>query len=177
AQLEAVFAGREPGGPDAERRDAYEVRYRRERDARAPAEIREVFERQHRNIDSRVQGFLLNLVKLKTEYANMFGLLAEVEGEAYAEFAEQRELWRESRLPEYRKRIVAAKEQAIQQLAEDVIFRLRENLVDVRRRQIEELNRALKDVPFGSERYQFTLEVAAEHRQFYDLIMEAGRFE
>lgn len=173
AQLEAVFAGREP---DAERRAAYEERYRRERDERDPAGIREVFERQYRNIDSRVQGFLLNLVKLKTEYANTFGLLAEVEGEEYGEFADQRDLWRDSRLPEYRERIVGAKEQAIQQLAEDVIFRLRENLVDVRR-QIEELNRALKDVPFGSERYQFTLEVAAEHRAFYDLIMEAGRFE
>lgn len=67
-----------------------------------------------------------------------------------------------------------AKEQAIQQLAEDVIFRLRENLVDVRR-QVDELNRALKDVPFGSERYQFTLEVAPEHRAFHDLIMDAGR--
>ncbi len=45
------------------------------------------------------------------------------------------------------------------------------------RRQIDELNRALRDVPFGSERYQFTLEVAPEHRAFHDLIMEAGRFE
>jgi uncharacterized protein YPO0396 len=173
SRLEAVLAGREG---DDERREAYEERYRREREEREPAEIREVFERQHRNIDSRVQGLLLNLVKLKTEYANTFGLLAEVEGEAYGEFAAEREVWRDSRLPEYRERIVAAKEQAIQQLAEDIIFRLRENLVDVRR-QIEDLNRALKDVPFGSERYQFTLEVAAEHRAFYDLIMEAGRFE
>jgi uncharacterized protein YPO0396 len=171
ARLDRVLADREAG-----RRDAYEERYRREREGREPAEIREVFERQHRNIDSRVQGLLLNLVKLKTEYANLFGLVAEVEGEGYGEFAAQRELWRDSRLPEYRERIVQAKEQAIQQLAEDIIFRLRENLVDVRR-QIEDLNRALKDVPFGSERYQFTLEVAPGHRAFYDLIIEAGRFE
>jgi len=38
------------------------------------------------------------------------------------------------------------------------VFRLRENLLLVRR-QIDELNRALKDVPFGSEQYQFTVEI------------------
>ena len=45
------------------------------------------------------------------------------------------------------------------------------------RRQIDEFNRALRDVPFGSERYQFTVEVDPEHKQFYDLVMDAGRFE
>ena len=54
--------------------------------------------------------------------------------------------------------------------------KLRENLVDVRR-QVDELNRALRDVPFGSERYSFTLEVAPGHSDFYHLIMEAGAFE
>lgn len=172
-RLDALVPG---AAEDAERRAGYEERYRRERADREAAEIREVFERQYRNIDSRVQGLVLSLVRLKTEYANTFGLAAEVEGEGYDDFSAQRDLWRDSRLPEYRERIVRAKDEAIQQLAEDVIFRLRENLVDVRR-QIDELNRALKDVPFGSERYQFTLEVAPEHRLFHDLIMDAGRFE
>lgn len=115
-------------------------------------------------------------MRLKTEYANAYGLATAIEGDAYEDFVTQRDLWRESRLPEYREKIARAKEEAIQQLAEDIIFRLRENLVDVRR-QIEELNRALRDVPFGAERYQFTLEVAAGHRAFHDLIMDAGRFE
>jgi uncharacterized protein YPO0396 len=161
---------------EAERRAVVEERYQRERAERGAAGIREVFDRQYRIIESRVQGLVQHLVKLKTEYANTFGLAAEVEGEAYGDFAAQRDLWRESRLPEYRERIVRAKEEAIQQLAEDIIFRLRENLVDVRR-QIDELNRALKDVAFGAERYQFVLEVAGTHRTFHDLIMEAGRFE
>jgi uncharacterized protein YPO0396 len=56
------------------------------------------------------------------------------------------------------------------------VFRLRDNLLLVRR-QIDELNRALQNVPFGSERYQFTVEVDPEHRDFYNLVMDAGRFE
>jgi uncharacterized protein YPO0396 len=161
---------------DAERRALHDERYRRERAEREAAEIREVFDRQFRTIESRVQNLVLTLVRLKTEYANAYGLAAEIEGERYDDFLAQRDLWRDSRLPEYREKIARAKEEAIQQLAEDIIFRLRENLVDVRR-QIDELNRALRDVPFGSERYQFTLEVAPAHRAFHDLIMDAGRFE
>jgi len=164
------------GTLDPERRALHDERYRRERATRPTEEVREVFDRQFRNIESRVQNLVLTLVRLKTEYANAYGLISEVEGETYGDFEAQRELWRESRLPQFRERIARAKEEAIQQLAEDIIFRLRENLVDVRR-QIDELNRALKDVPFGSERYQFTLEVAPGHRQFHDLIMDAGRFE
>jgi uncharacterized protein YPO0396 len=84
--------------------------------------------------------------------------------------------WQESRLPSYRERIAEAKTKALQQLAEDVVFKLRENLLLVRR-QIDELNRALKDVPFGSEQYQFTVEVDPAHKAFHDLVMDAGRFE
>jgi uncharacterized protein YPO0396 len=161
---------------DPERRALYDEHYQRERAEREPAEVREVFDRQFRNIESRVQNLVQTLVRLKTEYANAYGLVTEIESERYEDFLAQRDLWRESRLPEYREKIARAKEEAIQQLAEDIIFRLRENLVDVRR-QIDELNRALRDVPFGSERYQFTLEVAPAHRAFHDLIMDAGRFE
>ena len=161
---------------DPERRALYDERYQRERADRQAAEVREVFDRQFRNIESRVQNLVQTLVRLKTEYANAYGLATEIEGERYEDFLTQRDLWRDSRLPEYKEKIARAKEEAIQQLAEDIIFRLRENLVDVRR-QIEELNRALRHVPFGSERYQFTLEVAPAHRAFHDLIMDAGRFE
>ncbi len=115
-------------------------------------------------------------MRLKTAYSNDYGFAGQVEGEAFADHAAERAMWRESRLPEYRSRIVKAKEEAIQQLAEDVIFRLRENLLRVRS-ELETLNRALRDVPFGSDRYSFTYELDPAHKDFYDLIMDAGRYE
>lgn len=175
AQAERAVAEALPDAPP-ERRAAWEERYRQERSARPAAEIRDVFERQHRNYESRLRTLVERLVATKTEYVNSFGFAAEVLGEGYAEFDAERTLWRESRLPEYEARIARAKEEALQQLAEDIIFRLRENLVSVRR-QLDELNRALRDVAFGGERYQFTLEVEPEHRDFHDLIMAAGQFE
>ncbi len=178
AMLQAASAALDAAAAEADhgRRASLEERYARERADRQPTVLREVFERQYRNIESRVANLVQELVSLKTSYMNAHGFVAEVVGAGFAEFEEERQLWRESRLPEYRERISQARQEAIQQLAEDIIFRLRENLVDVRR-QVEDLNRALKDVSFGSERYQFTLEVAPEHREFYGLIMQAGSFE
>ena len=157
-------------------REGYRQRYLREREERSPAEIHEVFERQRRGIETRVANLVQNIVKLKTRYVERRGFVTAVEGAEYEEFVVELQSWRESRLPQYREKITEAKTKALQQLAEDVVFRLRENLILVRR-QIDELNRALRDVPFGTEKYQFTVEVDAEHREFYNLVMDAGRFE
>jgi uncharacterized protein YPO0396 len=155
---------------------AYEQRYNRERTTRTPEEIRSVFRRQRHIIETRVQKLIESFVGMKTRYVERRGFVADTDGAGFDEFTTELESWQESRLPTYRERIAEAKTKALQQLAEDVVFKLRENLLLVRR-QIDELNRALKDVPFGSERYQFTVEVDPAHKQFHDLVMDAGRFE
>ncbi len=163
-------------GIDEPARASYEQRYNRERDHRAPDEIHEIFERQRRSIETRIQNAVQRLIEMKTRYIERRGLAAQAEGPGFEEFRLELALWRDSRLPEYREKISESKSKALQQLTEDIVFRLRENLLLVRR-QIDELNRALRDVPFGSERYQFTVEVDPDHKPFYDLVMDAGRFE
>ncbi len=161
---------------DRETGESYAQRYERERVARTPDQIRDVFGRQRRNIESRVQKLVESFVALKTRYVERRGLVATIEGARFDEFTTEMDAWRDSRLPSYLERIAEAKTKALQQLAEDVVFKLHENLLLVRR-QIDELNRALKDVPFGSEQYQFTVEVDPAHKAFHDLVMDAGRFE
>lgn len=161
---------------DSSSREACERRYEEERQGRSPMQIYEIFERQHRGIETKITNLINHLVVLKTRYIERYGLIASAEGPEYQEFALELEAWSESRLPAYREKIAEAKTKALQQLAEDVVFRLRENLLLVRR-QMDELNRALKDVPFGSERYEFTVEIDPEHREFYNLVIDAGRFE
>jgi hypothetical protein len=134
---------------DPDTREGYERRYDRERADRTPGEIRDVFSRQRKNIESRVQKLIEGFVAIKTRYVERRGLVATIEGARFDEFATELDVWRESRLPTYLERIGEAKTKALQQLAEDVVFKLRENLLLVRR-QIDDLNRALKDVPFGA---------------------------
>lgn len=157
-------------------RASLEARYSAERAKRRPEEIHAVFEKQRRTIETRVSNMVLKLVSLKTSYSNQFGFAGDVDGDGWADFAEERTQWQDSSLPRYREKISEAKQRALEQLAEDVIHRLRENLESVRR-QIDDLNRALKGLPFGGDQYQFTVEIDRDHRAFHDLIMEAGRFE
>jgi uncharacterized protein YPO0396 len=155
---------------------SFEERYQRERVERAPKQIHEVFERQRKSIEGRITNWIRELLEKKVTYANRWGFACDTQIDTVDDFVAERDRWLESELPAYREKIAQAKEKALVQLAEDIIFRLRENLV-LARRQIEDLNRALKDVSFGSDSYQFTIEVDPDHKAFHDLVMDAGRFE
>lgn len=154
----------------------FEEEYRSEAATRSLVEIRDNFGRQAEGYNTRIAGMVNRLVQLKTEYANGYGTLGGTEPDAFAEFEQELRWWVDSKLPEYQQKIKQAQEQAKQQLAEDIIFQLRESFALVHR-TFGELNRALKDLPFGNERYQFTVEVGDGLREFHNLIDDAGRFE
>src|SRR5439155_18727376 len=79
-------------------RASYEQRYARERQSRAPSEIYEVFERQQRAIETRIQNLIQRLIELKTRYVERRSLAAQVEGPGFEEVRIELALWRESRL-------------------------------------------------------------------------------
>ncbi len=164
------------GSMSAERERALGDHYGEVTRGRRLREVRETYEEQHRNILTRIENYVKELIRLKTAYASTRQFGGDHTGDGYAEFQRELELWRGSRLPEYAERIAKAKQQALEQLAEDIIFKLRENLLDVRR-QINGLNQALREVAFGNDRYEFVLEVNPEHKNFHDLIMDAGHFQ
>ncbi len=154
----------------------FEEKFQSERQSKPLAEIAANYEKQAVGFETRISNLQKEWAALKQTYNNTYGFAGNAIGDSAADYETERDLWQESKLPEYKERITAAKELAIQQLAEDIIFKLRANLLDVRR-QIDELNRALKDVPFGNDHYEFRVDVSAEHRDFYQLIMEAGHFQ
>lgn len=157
-------------------RGQMESRYQLERQTRSAGDIQAVFEKQHKGLETKLANLTNELVRKKTTFANDYGFNGDPEPAAVGDHERERDLWRDSKLVEYEQSIGHAKNEAIEQLAEDIIFKLRDNLMSVQR-HFDELNRSLKDVTFGSDRYSFVKEVALEHREFHDLIMDAGRFE
>ena len=75
------------------------------------------------------------------------------------------------RLPEYKKKIIDAKEKAYQQFADDFLSKLKAN-IDTVKTQIEELNSALKESRWGNERYRFTISPKPEYKHYYDMITD-----
>jgi uncharacterized protein YPO0396 len=158
-------------------REVWMKRYELERSTRTALDVHAAFQRQFKIKVTVVADLARALVGLKSGYVEKYSFVTQdVTSEDFRDFANERDAWKESRLPEYKAQIARAKEEAIHQLAEDIVFRLRERLLEVQR-HIRGLNDALKGIRFGADGYQFTVTPAESHRLFYELIQTAGSFE
>ena len=78
---------------------------------------------------------------------------------------------REVRLPEYLQKIQDARDKASEQFRDDFLAKLKSN-IDTVKNQIEELNAALKESSWGTDRYRFVVNPRAEYRRYYDMITD-----
>ena len=74
-------------------------------------------------------------------------------------------------LQEYESKIEKAKEKANETFRYDFIGKMRNKLQTVKR-QIKELNDALKNVSFGKDQYEFICIVKPEYKIYYDMYMD-----
>ena len=98
------------------------------------------------------------------------------------EFAEEMHRLEESELPKYRQKIQAARESAMEQFQNDFLAKLKSSIDQVHA-QVKNLNRALRQAQFGTDRYQFRVDRNPDYVEYYDMIMapelmegEAGLF-
>lgn len=75
------------------------------------------------------------------------------------------------RLPGYKGQIQDAQGKAYEQFRDDFLAKLKAN-IDLVKSQITELNAALKESSFGSDRYRFVLNPRPEYRRYYDMITD-----
>lgn len=81
-----------------------------------------------------------------------------------------------SELPQYEEKIEHARKAAEEEFKEHFVFKVQEN-IRLARQEFENLNRVLKDIPFGQDRYQFVCAPDRLHRSFYDMIMDEYAME
>jgi uncharacterized protein YPO0396 len=143
---------------------------------RTPAKIHEVFSNQRKNRETQKSNILDDLTLLRSEYNNTFAFAALAQGEVITPYLDELKSWKESFLPEYHQKILAAKDSALQQLMEDIVHKLRENLDQIPS-QFEQINRALRGFHFGYDQYQFIYRVKREYQAFERLIREAAEYE
>jgi len=77
----------------------------------------------------------------------------------------------DNKLPDYQARISDAKSKAFEQFQEDFISRLQNNINNAKR-QIEDLNGALKGASFGEDTYRFRIIPKPEYKRYYDMIVD-----
>ncbi|GHU43806.1 ATPase [Clostridia bacterium] len=78
---------------------------------------------------------------------------------------------KDNQLPDYLTRITDARTKAFEQFQEDFISRLQHNMNNAKR-QIDELNSALKGATFGEDSYRFRIIPKPEYKRYYDMIVD-----
>ena len=123
------------------------------------------------------------LFQRRREYAINFRPCSfRIESMLNDEYDAERTLLEESELPQYRAKIKAAKESAMEQFQNDFLAKLKSSIDQVQD-QVKSLNKALDQAQFGTDRYKFRVDRNPDYADYYDMIMapelmegEAGLF-
>lgn len=107
------------------------------------------------------------MILYKTEHD--FGAAPSMEG--YPEFASVYERLRTSELLDYEEKVQSARISAEEEFREQFLAKLQENMKQAQS-EFKELNKALKDITFSNERYEFIYMPSGHYRNYYDMIMD-----
>jgi len=148
------------------------LRYRRELSARESANnVAAAFPREQSRAFNAKGAAWDELVVFRQRYNEQYKMgydIRSVDNVVY------NDAWNElidNKLPEYQTRISDAKEKALEQFQEDFISRIQHNIATAKR-QIDELNKAIKGTPFGEDVYHFRVIPEPEYKRFYNMIMD-----
>lgn len=107
------------------------------------------------------------MIEYKTEHN--FGAAATMEG--FPEFAAIYDRLRTSEILEYEEKVESARAAAEEEFREQFLAKLQENMKQAQS-EFKELNKALKDIAFSNEKYEFLYMPSKRHRNYYEMIMD-----
>lgn len=109
--------------------------------------------------------------ELMGEYktAHDFGAPATMEG--YPDFETEYLKLKNSELLQYEGKVDAARQAAEEEFREQFLSKLQENM-KMAQAEFKELNKALDDIVFSNEKYEFLYMPSKRYRQYYEMIMD-----
>lgn len=107
------------------------------------------------------------MIDYKTEHS--FGAAATMEG--FPEFAAVYDRLRTSEILDYEEKVESARAAAEEEFREQFLAKLQENMKQAQS-EFKELNKALKDITFSNEQYEFLYMPSKRHRNYYEMIMD-----
>ena len=108
-----------------------------------------------------------SMISYKTEHD--FGAAATMAG--YPDFAEVYVRLKTSELLEYEEKVQSARMAAEEEFREQFLAKLQENMKQAQG-EFKNLNKALKDITFSNEKYEFQFMPSRKYRSYYEMIMD-----
>lgn len=118
-------------------------------------------------MDNNTKSMEKSMVEYKT--AHSFGAAATLEG--YPEFEAELIKLKNSELLSYEEKVENARKSAEEEFREQFLAKLQENMKNAQT-EFKELNNALKDISFSSEKYEFSFMPSKRYRHYYEMIMD-----
>ena len=118
-------------------------------------------------MDTAEKNMEKEMVAYKT--AHDFGAAPTMEG--YPAFAAEYEKLYGSELLSYEEKVQSAKNAAEEEFREQFLSKLQENM-KIAQGEFKELNKALNDISFSNEKYEFLYMPSRRYRQYYEMIMD-----
>lgn len=118
-------------------------------------------------VDNAVKDMEKAMVEYKT--AHDFGAAPSMEG--YPAFYAEYEKLHDSELLNYEEKVQSARNAAEEEFREQFLSKLQENM-KLAQGEFKELNKALNDITFSNEKYEFLYMPSKRYRQYYEMIMD-----
>ena len=145
--------------------------YEKQTAQKSYAQFRDNFERRQKANwtlrDKAIEQMQSRMIEYKTEYN--FGAAPTMAG--FPEFEAIYERLRTSELLDYEEKVQSARQSAEDEFREQFLAKLQENMKQAQN-EFKELNKALKDIVFSNEKYEFLYMPSRRHRRYYDMIMD-----
>jgi hypothetical protein len=101
--------------------------------------------------------------------AHDFGAPASIEG--YPDFEQEYLKLKNSQLLQYEEKVESARQSAEEEFREQFLSKLQENMKTAQG-EFKELNKALNDIVFSNEKYEFLFMPSKRYRLYYEMIMD-----
>lgn len=134
-------------------------------------QFRENFARRKKAIETTGKTAEANMINIMVEYKTEHDFGASPSMDGYPEFELVYERLRTSELLDYEEKVQAAKQAAEDEFREQFLAKLQENMLQAQG-EFKELNKALKDITFSSDRYEFLYMPSKNYRSYYEMIMD-----
>lgn len=145
--------------------------YEKQTSDKSIVQFRENFERRRKANETLRQTaqkrMIDQMIVYKTEHG--FGAAASMEG--FAEFAAVYDRLRTSEILDYEERVESARRAAEEEFREQFLAKLQENMKQAQS-EFKDLNKALKDIAFSNEKYEFLYMPSKKYRNYYEMIMD-----
>ncbi len=134
-------------------------------------QFRDNFARRRKANQTTVAKDTESMTNCMTEYktAHDFGAAASLEG--YPDFEAEYIKLKSSELLAYEEKVECARQSAEEEFREQFLAKLQENMKNAQT-EFKELNKALKDIRFSNEKYEFLFMPSKRYRHYYEMIMD-----